>query len=77
MHKPWLVVAMSFLADARAQFDQMPKKPKPAPLNKDIPYIKCRARHARPLKSRAHAPVPAQVLPDGRLLMKDGRIRKP
>ena len=32
---------MMLTALALAQFDQMPKKPKPAPLNKDIPYIRC------------------------------------
>jgi len=34
-------VLLATVASAQMGMDQMPKKPKPAPLNKDIPYIKC------------------------------------
>jgi len=38
-----VLLAAVVLAAAQMGMDQMPKKPKPAPLNKDVPYIKCQA----------------------------------
>jgi len=36
-----MLLATVVLAAAQMGMDQMPKKPKSAPLNKDVPYIKC------------------------------------
>ena len=38
-----ILLATVVFAAAQMGMDQMPKKPKPAPLNKDVPYIKCQA----------------------------------
>ena len=36
-----MLLATVVFAAAQMGMDQMPKKPKPAPLNKDVPYVRC------------------------------------
>ena len=59
-----MLLATVVLAAAQMGMDQMPKKPKPAPLNKDVPYIKCQTCEIMAARALAQVlPPPPPPLP--------------